>query len=148
MRVIYIRSLILLILCIVFTQYLSGQANGAGSLMSTNELAVNNAPVNNEVELPPTIKLNRGLTKVLSAEYTVQVGAFSHRQNAVKLSNKFKTAGFKVNIYTNYLDGKPLLFLVWVGSYKSFDDVASAQRIIKIAYNIDGVIRERSVWPR
>jgi len=143
------RANLVLILCLFVTQYMYGQIMGdGGSLIAKNEINPdrpfdNSGVISIEPGKSPSVSAVR-----FYAEYTVQVGAFSHKQNALKMYKIFKTAGFNVDIYQNYLDGKPLLYLVWVGSYKSFDDVNSAQNVIKIAYNIEGVIRERSVWPK
>jgi len=142
----FIRGSCLFVLSMLLSQCLYGQHRvEAGRSISENEITLEKA-VNKIVSADNAVSDYAPIPgNKLAAEYTVQVGAFSRRLNALKLADDFKTAGFKVDIYENYRDGKSLLYLVWIGSYKTVEELISAQKAIKIAYNIDGVIRERSV---
>ena len=81
-------------------------------------------------------------------DYAVQIGAFSIRENAEKLQQRFLTEGYKVDIYENLLDGKNLLYLVWIGSFGTEEEAQRIQIEVKTKYNIDGLIRMRSAWKK
>lgn len=81
-------------------------------------------------------------------EYGIQVGAFSKKKNAIRLQQKIQAAGYRVDIYENFIDGKQLLYLVWVGIYLSEEDAQPDLTAIKSNFNIDGVIRPRTVSRR
>jgi hypothetical protein len=81
-------------------------------------------------------------------DYAVQIGAFTIRENAEKLRQRFITEGYKVDIYENLLDGKTLLYLVWVGSFVTEEEAEQLRSEIKTKYNIDGLIRIRSSWKK
>jgi hypothetical protein len=81
-------------------------------------------------------------------DYAVQIGAFTIRENAEKLRQRFITEGYKVDIYENLLDGKTLLYLVWVGSFGTAEEAQHLYIEIKTKYNIDGLIRIRSSWKK
>jgi len=81
-------------------------------------------------------------------DYAVQIGAFSIRENAEKLQQRFNSEGYKSDVYENFLDGKNLLFLVWVGSFNNQQEADNLRSEIKEKYNIDGLIRMRSSWKK
>ncbi len=81
-------------------------------------------------------------------DYAVQIGAFSIRENAEKLQQRFSSEGYNADVYENLLDGKNLLFLVWVGSFGNNEEAQRVQGEIKAKYNIDGLIRMRSSWKK
>jgi hypothetical protein len=81
-------------------------------------------------------------------EYAVQIGAFSLKENAEKLYGRFRNEGYKVDIYENLLDGKNLLYLVWIGSYTTLEDAQRIQAELKKKYNYESVIRPRSSWKK
>jgi hypothetical protein len=81
-------------------------------------------------------------------DYAVQIGAFSIRENAEKLQQRFSSEGYNADVYENLLDGKNLLFLVWVGSFSNNEEAQRVQGEIKAKYNIDGLIRTRSSWKK
>lgn len=84
----------------------------------------------------------------LSAEYTIQVGAFSKIENAKKLQRQLKNEGYSADIYENLLDGKNLLYLLWIGTYKSVDEAKHSLKNIKSKHKINGLIRARSAWKK
>ena len=81
-------------------------------------------------------------------EFAVQIGAFSLKENAEKLYGRFRKEGYKVDIYENLLDGKNLLYLVWIGSYTTLEEARKIQTELKKKYNYDSVIRPRSSWKK
>lgn len=84
----------------------------------------------------------------LAAEYTIQVGAFSKITNAKRLQQKLKIDGYNTDIYENLLDGKNLLYLLWVGTYNSKEEAIPDLKKIKAKYKIKGVIRTRCAWKK
>jgi hypothetical protein len=86
--------------------------------------------------------------QVQGGDYAVQIGAFSIRENAEKLQQRFLAEGYNVDIYENLLDGKNLLYLVWIGSFNNENEAQRIQTEVKTKYNIDGLIRMRSAWKR
>ena len=54
--------------------------------------------------------------------YTVQVGAFAHKENAVKLHDMLSQGGYKPEIVMKYKDDGTVLHAVQVGSYNSKDE--------------------------
>jgi len=81
-------------------------------------------------------------------EYAVQIGAFSIRENAEKLQQRFASEGYNVDIYENLLDGKSLLYLVWIGSYYTEGEAQQVLLEIKSKYKTIGVVRMRSSWKK
>jgi len=77
-------------------------------------------------------------------EYSIQVGAFAKKSNALKLKSKLSNDGYHVDVYENYLHGKPLLYLVWVGTFNSVDDALTGCGKIWSNYKISGVLRMRT----
>lgn len=82
------------------------------------------------------------------AVYAVQVGAFSLQENADKLVSRLKSKGIDAVIYDNLIDGKRLLYLVWVGRFDSAEDAIREIRRIEDLTGIRGVLREQMVWRR
>ncbi len=79
-----------------------------------------------------------------SVEYAVQVGAFTHQKYADKLKRKLAKAGYKVDVYDNYIDGKTLMHLVWVGTFRSESEAQATRLAISEQFKIDGVMRART----
>jgi hypothetical protein len=90
----------------------------------------------------PTVERRQG------TEFAIQVGAFAIRKNAEKLQRQFAAGGYRADVYENLLDGKNLLYLVWIGSYPTMEDAQAHLKEIKTKFNIDGVLRPRSNWKR
>lgn len=82
------------------------------------------------------------------SEYAVQVGAFAIKSNATKLQQKIQLSGYEVDVYENLLDGKHLLYLVWVGNFKTAQEAALEIPKIKARHHIDGVVRIRNTWKK
>jgi cell division septation protein DedD len=80
--------------------------------------------------------------------YAIQMGAFTKRENAVKLSRQLGGGGYRAEVFENLIDGKQLLYLVWVGAYRTMDDVMKTLVTLRLEYRIDGVVRERTVCRR
>jgi cell division septation protein DedD len=77
-----------------------------------------------------------------SADYTIQVGAFSTLKNAEKQKNYFEDLGYKVDITNKVRSGRSL-FLVWVGNYASAEEAVKISYEIKKKYNIEAIIVQR-----
>lgn len=75
-------------------------------------------------------------------QYTLQIGAFGRRDNALKLKESFSQRGYNVQITTKYLSDQ-LLYLVWLGEFQT---EAQAQRFaaeLKDRYSVTSqVIRK------
>ncbi|MDI6767534.1 MAG: SPOR domain-containing protein [Bacteroidota bacterium] len=97
---------------------------------------------------PKNYTFNEEKSQILGQEFAVQVGAFSIRENAEKLRAKFSADGYQADIYENLLDGKNLLYLVWIGSFKNPEHAHKTLLEIKAKYNIECVIRQRSGWKK
>lgn len=52
--------------------------------------------------------------------FTLQIGAFGNRDNAMKLKESFSRQGYDVSITTKYLSDQ-LLYLVWLGEFETED---------------------------
>jgi hypothetical protein len=81
----------------------------------------------------------------LILEYAIQVGAFAKKNNAFILQRKLSQYGYRADVYEDYIQGKPLLYLVWVGSFNSINDAFTLWQEIRDVYKISGVVRMRSV---
>lgn len=84
--------------------------------------------------------------KGVSAEYAIQVGAFSVLENALTLSDRLQAAGLQSVIYENLLDGRNTLHLVWVGRYRKPEEAGPDLERIERLTGIRGVLRERMLW--
>ncbi len=82
------------------------------------------------------------------AVYAVQLGAFSLQENADKLVALLKSKGIGAVIYDNLIDGKRLLYLVWVGRFERAEDAILEIRRIEDLTGIRGVLREQMIWRR
>ena len=80
--------------------------------------------------------------------WAIQIGAFAIKNNAENLRAKVAADGYLVNVYENLLDGKNLLYLVWVGMFATPDEAKMLLKEIKDRYNIDGVLRVRQSWKK
>ena len=84
----------------------------------------------------------------IANEYAIQIGAFGVKQNAERMQKKLILGGFKAEIFENLLDGKNLLYLVWIGSYTSAEAAQKDIAEIKEKFNISGVLRPRTAWKK
>jgi SPOR domain len=80
--------------------------------------------------------------------WAIQIGAFAVKKNAENLKNKIAADGYLVNVYENLLDGKNVLYLVWVGMLATPEEAKPLLKEIKSRYNIDGVLRVRQSWKK
>lgn len=80
--------------------------------------------------------------------WAIQMGAFAVKKNAENLRDKIAADGYLVNVYENLLDGKNLLYLVWVGMFATPDEAKGLLKELKERYNIDGVLRVRQSWKK
>ncbi|HUN64718.1 MAG TPA: SPOR domain-containing protein [Bacteroidota bacterium] len=78
-------------------------------------------------------------------EFSIQAGAFASQANADKLQQKLRAGGYRTDVYKNFLGGKKLFYLVWVGSYHSEEEAKPDLASLKSKFNISGVIRPRSI---
>jgi|GEM_PF-2075219 len=81
-------------------------------------------------------------------DFAIQIGAFSIRENAEKLRKNFDADGYRADIYENLLDGKNVLYLVWIGNYASAGEASQHLPEIKSRYKIEGLIRPRISWKK
>jgi cell division septation protein DedD len=81
-------------------------------------------------------------------EFSIQVGAFSAQKNADRLQQKLRAAGYRTDVYKNYLTANKLYYLVWVGSYQSEEAAKPDLTSLRDKFNITGVIRPRSILRR
>jgi cell division protein FtsN len=78
----------------------------------TDSLVVSPEPIEEVFQLPNALNQPEDLP------FTVQVGAFSDRRNAVRLQEKFSSLQYEVKIVPRIISGKRL-FLVHVGAFAS-----------------------------
>jgi tetratricopeptide (TPR) repeat protein len=67
-------------------------------------------------------------------EYTIQVGVFGDRTNAVKLADKFKETGRKAELVPRTISGQKYT-AVWVGRYKSQNEAQEARRRLETLFD-------------
>lgn len=91
---------------------------------------------------------NPGNAAKAGSEYAVQVGAFAQKGNALKLQRRLRSDGYRVDVYDNLLDGKNLLYLVWVGSFKTEQEAEKLLPRLKSKHQIHGVVRVRNTWKK
>ena len=84
----------------------------------------------------------------IANEFAIQIGAFAIKQNAERMQKKLIAGGFKAEIFENLLDGKNLLYLVWIGSYPSAEAAQKDLSDIKEKFNLSGVLRPRTAWKK
>lgn len=97
---------------------------------------------------PDNYTFNKETPRMQGQEYAIQIGAFSIRENAEKLKKRLSADGYNTNIYENFLDGKNILYLVWVGAFNTAEETRPILQEIKKRYNIEGVLRMRSLWKK
>lgn len=91
---------------------------------------------------------NKEKPRMQGQEYAIQIGAFSIKQNAEKLKKRFSSDGYDANLYENFIDGKNLLYLVWIGAFNTAEEAQPMLQEINKKYNIEGVLRMRSLWKK
>jgi cell division protein FtsN len=69
-----------------------------------------------ESDIPP--KKQTPITKIAGISYTIQVGVFGQKENALKQMEKFKKKGFNTKIQDKIIEGKRY-YQVLVGKFSS-----------------------------
>ncbi len=95
------------------------------------------------------VPAKRGSTKDTTTadykrEFAVQVGAFAIKENAELVREQFLAEGYRADVYENFLDGKKLLYLIWVGSFPTREEAESALDTIRTKHEINGILRTRT----
>jgi tetratricopeptide (TPR) repeat protein len=67
--------------------------------------------------------------------YTIQVGAFSDRQNALKQMNSISDWGYDVEMATKVVNHR-LYYLIWVGNFETEEQALSFGEVFKRKYNL------------
>lgn len=70
-----------------------------------------------------------------NGKYTIQIGAFQDKKNALKQRELYSQKGYLTTIETKYVN-KNLLYLVWVGEFETEDQAARFGEVFK---NLHGV---------
>jgi len=132
--VMWVKIIFLLIIssCCTYAQEKTAESTG---LISEGEITKSLVSKNSFSPAYPTS---------VKFEYAVQVGAFEKKINALKLRAVLSHAGYQVDVYENYIDGKKLLYLVWVGNFTTVGDADSISKEITAEQKIKGVLRVRS----
>ncbi len=77
------------------------------------------------------------ITQIEKKSFSIQVGAFSSRENAMRFSSQFRE--YSVKIGEKEMDGKKL-FVVLLGLYDSEEKAKSDIQIIKDKFKIEGIV--------
>ena len=70
-------------------------------------------------------------------KYTVQAGAFTRKENAIKLKNDFDKAGYSSQVIEKSVGGS-LFHIVYVGKFKTNEEAKSFLSIINSKFNLQG----------
>ncbi len=74
--------------------------------------------------------------------FALQVGAFTTQVNAEKQKQFFEQLGYPVEVLNKVKDNRAL-FLVWVGSYPTYDEAKAGGTEIKKKYNVASIVISR-----
>lgn len=74
--------------------------------------------------------------------FAVQVGAFSTAENASKQKRFFHNVGYPVEVLNKVKRGKSY-YLVWIGSFKSYDEARKFRNEMRGRYKIEPIVVER-----
>jgi cell division septation protein DedD len=74
--------------------------------------------------------------------FALQVGAFTTQVNAEKQKQFFEQLGYPVEVLNKVKDNRAL-FLVWVGTYPTYDEAKAGGVTIKKKYNIASIVISR-----
>jgi len=74
--------------------------------------------------------------------FALQVGAFTAQVNAEKQKQFFEQLGYPVEVLNKVKDNRAL-FLVWVGTYPTYDEAKAGGVEIKKKYNIASIVISR-----
>ncbi len=78
----------------------------------------------------------------IPVRFVLQTGAFGQQSNAEVLKTKFEAAGYPVEMISKVKDTRAL-FLVWVGSYSTYEEARAAAQEIKRTMGIDAMVLSR-----
>jgi hypothetical protein len=67
-------------------------------------------------------------------EYTIQVGVFGDRDNAVRQMDRFKQAGQKAELVPRTISGQKYT-AVWVGRYRTQNEAQEARRLLEARFS-------------
>ncbi len=121
------------------TAFSLGRGSGTGPGMSGS---VESWTFANDTDTTTGINDSAGPKPV--KELAIQLGAFALKKNALRLQQRLRAIGYHADIFENLIDGKNLLYLVWVGSYPSEEAAKPDLDSIKARIKIEGVARPRS----
>lgn len=68
--------------------------------------------------------------------YAVQVGAFTHQNNALLRKSFFENEGYQVNLRTKRIEGMTY-YLVWIGSFSSDMEARAFGEQLKVKYGVN-----------
>jgi len=91
---------------------------------------------------------SRPITTTEGVEYAIQVGAFAIKENAERFQKQFIAEGYITMVYENFLDGKNLLYLVWIGSYPTREAAELQMKEVNLRHKIKTILRTRSKWKK
>ncbi len=74
--------------------------------------------------------------------FALQVGAFTTQVNAEKQKQFFEQAGYPVEVLNKVKDNRAL-WLVWVGTYQTYDEAKAGGTEIKKKYNVASIVISR-----
>ncbi len=74
-----------------------------------------------------------------ATKFALQVGAFTTQVNAEKQKQFFEQLGYSVEVLNKVKDNRAL-FLVWVGSYATYDEAKAGGAEIKKKYNVSSIV--------
>jgi tetratricopeptide (TPR) repeat protein len=74
--------------------------------------------------------------------FAVQVGAFSTAENASKQKRFFHNVGYPVEVLNKVKRGRSY-YLVWIGSFKSYDEARKFRNEMRGRYKIEPIVVER-----
>jgi cell division septation protein DedD len=78
-------------------------------------------------------------------EFAIQIGAFANRDNAIRLRDTLAGRSYAVDIFENFIDGKRLYYLVWVGTFKTMAEAEKEAERMRSVDRIFGVVRQRNM---
>jgi cell division septation protein DedD len=77
-----------------------------------------------------------------SARFALQVGAFTAQVNAERQKQFFEQLGYPVEVLNKVKDNRAL-FLVWIGSYATYEEAKAGGAEIKKKYNVTSIVISR-----
>jgi cell division septation protein DedD len=78
----------------------------------------------------------------IPVRFVLQTGAFGQQSNAEILKTRFESAGYPVEMISKVKDTRAL-FLVWVGSYSTYEEARAAAQEVKRTMGIDAMVISR-----